>query len=207
MKRYENIERMNFEGAGEYGIPAIEPVNLSGDTEFIPFNYVASCKRRTGKSVHFFVDDYQFLRLWNNPDRYIPTLLQFQYVLTPDFSVYTDFPKALQVWNHYRKHWLGAYMQMHGVDVIPTIAWSTPDSYDWCFEGEPTHGTVAVSSVGTQNDRQAKRLFVQGYKEMVRRLEPETIIFYGSVPEECKENIVHIRAFHEKFNEVKCNGW
>lgn len=128
MKRYENIERMNFEGAGEYGIPAIEPVNLSGDTEFIPFNYVASCKRRTGKSVHFFVDDYQFLRLWNNPDRYIPTLLQFQYVLTPDFSVYTDFPKALQVWNHYRKHWLGAYMQMHGVDVIPTIAWSTPDS-------------------------------------------------------------------------------
>ena len=53
MKRYENIERMNFEGAGEYGIPTIEPVNLSGDTEFIPFNYAASCKRRTGKSVHF----------------------------------------------------------------------------------------------------------------------------------------------------------
>lgn len=65
------------------------------------------------KGYIFFVDDYQFIRLWNDPDRYMPMLQQFRYVLTPDFSLYTDFPKALQIWNHYRKHWIGAYMQMY----------------------------------------------------------------------------------------------
>ena len=42
---------------------------------------------------------------------------------------------------------------------------------------------------------------------MVRRLQPETIIFYGNVPEECTENIVRIKAFHEKFKEAVCDGW
>jgi len=207
IKRYENAERMLFDGVGEYGIPVLDPVIFSELTEFISFNYAASCKNPENKSIHFFIDDYQFERVWNNPDRYIPILQQYEYVLTPDFSIYTDFPKALQIYNHYRKHWTGAYMQMNGINVIPTIAWSTPDSYEWCFDGEPTNSTVAVSSVGTQKDKQSKELFMMGYKEMVRRLEPESIIFYGSVPEECKENIVRIKAFQEKFREAKCNGW
>lgn len=72
---------------------------------------------------------------------------------------------------------------------------------------EPTHGTVAISSVGTQKDKIAKELFLKGYKEMIRRLEPESIIFYGNVPEECKGNIIRVKAFQEKFSEAKCDGW
>lgn len=107
----------------------------------------------------------------------------------------------------FTKHWIGAYLQENGIDVIPTISWSIPDSYEWCFDGEPEGGTVAVSSVGTQKNKKTKELFILGYKEMVRRLQPETIIFYGDVPEECTENIVKIKAFQEKFKEAKCDGW
>ena len=154
IKRYENIERARFEGVGDYDIPTLEKkTDFDSGVEFIPFNYAASCKNRENKGIHFFVDDYQFIRLWNDPDRYMPMLQQFRYVLTPDFSLYTDFPKALQIWNHYRKHWIGAYMQMYGIDVIPTIAWSTPESFEWCFDGELTNGIVAVSSVGIMNCR------------------------------------------------------
>lgn len=42
---------------------------------------------------------------------------------------------------------------------------------------------------------------------MLERLEPETVIFYGSVPEECRANIVQIKSFQEKFKEAKVNGW
>ena len=28
-------------------------------------------KEPEGKGVHFFINDYQFERVWNNPDRYI----------------------------------------------------------------------------------------------------------------------------------------
>lgn len=138
---------------------------------------------------------------------YIDILKKFKYVMTPDFSTYTDFPKAIQIYNHYRKHWVGAYMQMNGIKVIPTISWSTPDSFEWCFDGEPEGGTVAVSSVGCMNSKEKKTLFLNGYHAMVERLRPESIIFYGNVPEECKGNIVHIKAFSDKFKEAKCNGW
>ena len=87
------------------------------------------------------------------------------------------------------------------MNVIPTISWSTPDSFEWCFYGEPVGGVVAVSSVGSANSRAKKELFVAGYDEMLARLQPETILFYGKVPEECEGNIVQIKAFHKRFEK------
>lgn len=144
------------------------------------------------------MDDYQFNRLWTNPDAYLDMLRRFKAVCTPDFSTYTDFPKAVQIWNHYRKHWLGAYWQGNGITVIPTISWSDESSFEWCFDGEPVGGAVAVSSVGTQLNRRAAELFRLGYDEMLRRLNPSTIYFYGLVPEGISGPIVHVAAFQEQ---------
>lgn len=203
-RNYENLERRIFDGVGEYGIPQIEPTPYEGGCEWISFNYAKSCEKRDGKGVHFFVDDYQFNRLWTDIDRYIPMLSQFRYVMSPDFSTYMDFPKAIQIYNHYRKHWVGTYLQEAGIQVIPTISWSTPDNFEWCFDGEPEGATVTVSSVGCMNSKEKKALFLAGYEEMVRRLQPETIIFYGNVPDECMGNIVRIKAFQDKFKEAVC---
>ena len=204
-KSYENQQKMIFDGAGEYGIPEIEPTTYN-PCDFLAFNYAKTCKKPDGKGVHFFLDDYQFNCLWNNPDTYMNMLSKFAHVLSPDFSTYTDFPKALQIYNHFRKHWLGAYMQMYGIDVIPTISWSDRESFEWCFDGEPVGGAVAVSSVGVMNSKTKKELFLDGYNEMIRRLQPETIIFYGMVPEECEGNIVKIKSFGEELTERKKNG-
>lgn len=201
-KNYENLQKRIFDGVGEYGIPQIHPTRYQG-CEWIGFNYARSEKSRTGKGVHFFLDDYQFNRVWNNPDNYIDMFRQFTHVMSPDFSTYTDFPKAIQIYNHYRKHWVGAYLQENGVNVIPTISWSTPDSFEWCFDGEPEGGVVAVSSVGAANSKKKKELFLAGYNEMLFRLHPETILFYGKIPEECMGNIVQIKAFTDKFKEVR----
>ena len=205
-RNYENAQRMLFDGAGQYGTPVIEPTQFD-NAEFIGFNYARSAKNPEDKAVHFFLDDYQFNRVWTDPDRYIPMLQRFKYVLTPDFSLYTDFPKALQIYNHYRKHWLGAYWQLHGINVIPTIGWSNRDSFEWCFDGEPTQGVVAVSSVGTQVKKEAREKFIEGYMEMVKRLQPTQIIFYGNVPDECKGNIVHIKQFTGKWHEAEVSQW
>lgn len=199
-RNYENVQRMLFDGVGRYDIPEIEPTQFD-NAEFVGFNYAKSTKNCEDKSVHFFLDDYQFNRVWTDPDKYIPMLQRFKYVLTPDFSLYTDFPKSLQIYNHYRKHWLGAYWQMHGINVIPTICWSDRDSFEWCFDGEPTRSVVAVSSVGTQNSKEKKRRFLDGYFEMVERLEPELIIFYGRVPEECKEKSVKVNSYDGKWSK------
>ena len=197
---------MLFNGIGEYDIPEIESIQFN-NAEFIGFNYARNAKEPENKAVHFFLDDYQFTRVWTEPDRYIPMLQRFKYVLTPDFSLYTDFPKPLQIYNHYRKHWIGAYWQMYGINVIPTICWSDQKSFEWCFDGEPTQSVVAVSSVGTQNNKEKKRCFLDGYHEMVERLQPTQIIFYGRVPDECKKNIIHIKQFSEKWHEAEVSQW
>lgn len=202
IKNYENQQKYIFDGVGQYGIPKIEPTSYK-ECEFIGFNYANTCKKPEGKGIHFFLDDYQFLRLWTHPDKYIPMLSKFDCVMSPDFSTYTDFPKALQIYNHFRKHWLGAYMQMYGIDVIPTISWSDRESFDWCFDGEPVGSAVAVSSVGVMNSKERKALFMDGYREMMDRLQPETVLFYGQVPEECTGNIVKIKSFGEEITERK----
>lgn len=161
-------------------------------------------KKGKGKGVHHFVDDYQFIREWTHIDQYIDMFSRFDYVMSPDFSTYADFPIALQIYNHYRKHWVGAYLQAHGVKVIPTISWSTPESFEWCFDGEPCESTVAISSVGCIR---CMDMFIAGYNEMTKRLRPTTILFYGDVPSKCKDNIVRIKPFQDKWKEVKTNGW
>ena len=191
---------------GDYDIPMMDAQSFH-NVEFVGYNYAKGCKNKSGKGVHFFLDDYQFERVWREPAACAKTLMDFSCVMTPDFSMYTDFPKALQIYNHYRKQWLGAYWQALGMTVIPTIAWSDADSYAWCFDGIPQNATVAVSSVGTQNSKEAKALFLQGWDAMMDRLQPETVIFYGQVPKECNANIVSIKAYQEKFREVKTNGW
>lgn len=203
-RNYENLNKCIFDGTGTYGIPPIQPEHCTVEG-FIGFNYAKSCKLPYNKGVHFFIDDYQFTRCWANPDAYIDLLSNFKAVCTPDFSTYTDFPRAVQIYNHYRKHWLGAYWQQNGITVIPTISWADRDSFAWCFDGEPVGGVVAVSSVGTQLNKESRKLFMDGYNEMLARLQPERIFFYGIVPDQCAGNIVPVAAFQESI-KARCKG-
>ena len=73
-----NLEYGQFEGEGKYDIPKLEPVTeLPPISEWIGFNYVLSDNDPTGKAVHFFIDDYQFERIWNNPQQYVEKLRQY----------------------------------------------------------------------------------------------------------------------------------
>ena len=188
---------------GEFDIPFIKP-ELYVEAQYIPFNCAGSSwYKREEKGVHFFIHDYQFQGLWNNRERYAEMLKQFKVVLTPDFSPYYDWPVMVQRWNHYRKHLLGAWMQSIGCRVYPTITWSDERSLEWCFDGEPYRATVCVSNVGMQKNPDNRRLFMIGWDRMIEELDPDTIIFYGNPPTECKGNIVLMEEFTKRFKEVK----
>ena len=200
---FENQSKMIFKGSGRYSIPKIKPVTdiMLNKLEWIPFNYALTAKNRDEKGVHFYIDDYQFQRVWNNPEKYISLLQEFGAVCSPDFSLYTDMPKALQIYNHYRKHWLAAYWQMHGIRVIPTLCWSTPDSFEWCFSGTPTNSIVSISSVGTQNNKETAKAFTEGCREALKRLEPFRILWYGKCSEEFDWNVYKIKPHYESIVE------
>ena len=206
MLNFENLDKFQFSGCPPYGIPILEATCQLSHLEWIPFNYARTAKDRKSKGVHFYVDDYQFQRVWNDPNRYMRLLSEFGAVTTPDFSQYTDMPVAMRLYNHYRKHWLGAYWQMHGLTVIPTICWSDPASYEWCFDGEPENSIISISSVGTQKNRESKELFTKGCREAIKRLNPSEILWYGKVPEEFDWNVIRIKPYQDEVKERVKNG-
>ena len=196
-----NLEYAQFQGVGKYDIPQIQPVKeLPEIREWISFNYVLTDTDPEGKAVHFFIDDYQFERVWNNPDMYLDKLRQYVCVASPDFSPYGDMPICLQLYNHYRKHWCAAYWQNHGITVIPTLRASTDNrSLEWWLDGEPEGGIVLVSEMWASKQNGADESKSLN-REIEKRLRPVKWFVYGKGNREIYngKNAEFISTFTEK---------
>ena len=172
----QNVEKGFFPSSNKYGIPDIKADKLEVKN-LIPYRVD---KNRNG-TAHFFLDDYRFERCWKNADSQIEELKKYDGALSPDFSMYTNYPQAFQIWQVYRNRWCAAYWQLHGIKVIPTVSWSTEESFKYCFLGIPKHSTVAVGTVGVLNHKESQILFMKGFEEMLQQLEPSEILIYGNV--------------------------
>lgn len=178
--RAYNLDLVSRSDCGPGGFPELLPEDARPEG-VQAFNYAKSASEedKRGKACHFFIDDYQFERVWTSPARYLDVLRGYDCVLTPDFSLYMDMPAPMQAWNRYRSQALGAWWQRQGVRVVPTLSWAQPDSYAFCFEGVPRHATVATSTVGVKGDERAAAVWRDGMAEALRRLEPARVLLYG----------------------------
>lgn len=178
--RAYNLDLVNRYDCDGGGFPALGGADAA-PRELIGFNYAKStdAKAKRGNGCHFFIDDYQFERVWANPAKYLDVLKPFGCVLTPDFSLYMDMPAPMQAWNRYRSQALGRYWQDNGLTVVPTLSWAQADSYTFCFEGVPRHSTVATSTVGVKGDADALAVWMGGMREAMRRVEPSRVLLYG----------------------------
>lgn len=202
MQNWSNIHNIHFQSTFD-GNPIIKPQEYKPIENWIGLNEVLTYKGdKSNTGVYFFLDDYQFERVYNQPKKWIDELKQFGAVLTPDFSMYTDFPLPIQKYNHFRKHWAGALWQRVGMTVYPTIAWSDAQSFSWCFDGEPIGGTVAISNIGVTKVKEFTKGFLLGYNEMIKKLKPKKILVFGN-PMELQGNVVFIPCggFHGEKGE------
>jgi hypothetical protein len=133
-----------------------------------------------GAALSFFIDDYRFEMVWNQPNRTLPTFLRADTVLTPNFSLYIDWPLAVQIWNTYRTRWLGAFWQQQGVNVIPTLCWSDERSYAFAFQSIERGSPVAIGTLGFKYKDEYLG-FRRGYDVMVEAINPAYVVWYGSM--------------------------
>jgi len=182
-----NWDRLNcralFAGDGEWGIPALPAATIE-PALLVSYADRRGCERAVGAgaAVHFFIDDYRFETCWSQPQRSLSRIARVGAALTPDFSLWTRMPLAVQLWQVYRSRWCGAWMLAHDIKVVPTVSWSTPESFAFCFAGIAEGSSVAVSSVGVLRDRQALRLFAAGYEAMLERVRPSLVLCHGRLP-------------------------
>ena len=144
----------------------------------IGFNYAKTSKDKEA-GIHFFVDDYQFERVWNNPEKYKDVLAEYDCILSPDFSLYREMPIPMKVWNVYRSRQIGAFYQSKGLKVIPTISWCEPETYCFCFEGIPRGSIVAISTIGVKENKDAAQIWHEGVDAMIDAIAPEAVLVYG----------------------------
>lgn len=181
---------------GFYQMPIIKPTQFVPD-KLIGFNYARTTKD-TDCGIHFFIDDYQFERIWNDPYTNIELLKKFECVLTPDWSLYTDMSISVKIFNIYRSRIIGQMMQNAGIEVIPTLSWGEPETFQFCFDGLKNGGVVAVSTVGVMNDDVAKQIWANGMNEAIRRLKPSLVLCYGVEPKFYEWGSVKTKFFNAR---------
>lgn len=127
--------RNQFKSVGMFKLPLVKRQEISlEDVSLIGYDKVN--QSNDYKSiVHFFLDDYKFESIYNNPEKKIEALRQFKAVLTPDFSMFVEMPIALQLFATFKNRWTGAYLQQQGIKVIPTVRWGDLTSFNFCFDG------------------------------------------------------------------------
>lgn len=178
----------------------VENAEYAGDDEFpcirtsacLPTRVITFSKALRTKDynqwVVFYEHDYQFIRVWNQPRRYLKILQRFRGVISPDFSLYRNMPLCMQKWSTYQNRALGHWWSENGIEVIPNVRFADNRSYSFCFDGVERNSTVCIGTLGCLKRKTERAIFQEGLAEMVIRLQPQTIIVYGAAPSEIFDN-------------------
>lgn len=177
-KRFNILEFDENRCEGVYQMPTIEAVDYV-PKRLVGFNYAKSSKE-FDFGIHFYLDDYQFERVWNEPNKYIDLLSKFDCVLTPHYSVYSDMALPIRVYNTFRGKLLGQMMQDRGLTVIPTVYWGDESTYDYSFDGLPKNGTLSVYTMNYNKNPIAKEIKEKGLVELLKRKTPKNLLVYGN---------------------------
>ena len=206
MTQYSSKERRNnqlflrnkYEKSGKYALPLLKKQSLSiKNIDLISYSDTKNndSNNNLNKGVHFFIDDYRFEGIYNNPKRSLNKLKQYSFLCTPDFSIYSEMDKWRKIENVAKNRWVGAYWQEQGLTVIPTISWGKPSTFDYCFDGIEEGSIVAISTLGC---KKAKRDFLIGYEEMKKRIKPSAIICFDTPFEEIKDEVIYVNYLQSR---------
>ena len=193
----QKLVRNQFKMAGKYGMPIIKKQEIDLDKIDL-LGYVKTKpndEENKDKTIHFFTYDWNFESVFDKPEKAMEKLDQYYALLSPEFSLYWDMPKAMQIYNTFKNRWCGAFWQKMGKIVIPTVCCAGEESYDFCFDGIEEGSVVAIS---TYRREQHKHEILKSYNRMLEVIKPSAVIIYGEVFPEMKGNIKVISPFNKE---------
>lgn len=191
-RKYRDIENISLlKSLISSGLPYDIPI-LQGYKPFevlskpLAFNEARAIfnkkKSLRGYFIHFFINDPLFGCVRRNPKKYIQMFKSADFIVGPDYSMYRNYPFPIILKNYYDGMLLSAYFQLQGAKVIPNAGWISPQYYDLTVTGIPTESVICVSSnCIDKRDKQANRLWLHGYRETIKRLNPLQVIRFGKI--------------------------
>ena len=173
---------IDFETVGLEQIPLLGKLG----NEYIPealisFDQPSRVQHFDKTGLHFFIQDRKFQGVLIHPEKFVSRFSNYKVVLTPDCTLSKEMPPSVRFQNIRVSRQAGAVWQSRGLPVVPTVRWSCEEDYDVAFSGIPLRSIVAVGSYGAMRDRSLRRTLLNGLEEMVHRLQPVSVLLYGSM--------------------------
>lgn len=142
-----------------------------------------------GVCGHFYTSDSNFEAFWNFPFRYLRFLKRLEYVISTDYSIYTNMVLMQKLWNSFRNKLMSAFYQRNGINLIPSPSWGDLENIEIYMEGWPKRSVVSINSTGIGKDKRCRHIWLDGYNAMLDILKPIHIIRYGGYIEGERKDI------------------
>jgi len=211
-----NIIKANYVTNNKYGYPIIRSDDLEV-TNLYPFDRINTKrpdKKYFDRTVHFYLNDYKFNCIWNNPMKYLNLLSKYNGCIMPDFSNYDDYPEALNIFQMYKRFWITAFLQDYGIKVIPSVRINSSTDLDQpeIPELQPIskYSTISISSVRMFNHANKSVLprFKAEVKKIIEVIEPKKIIWYGKIIDSIDFKNAEIQKFKLSSKEfIEVSKW
>ena len=121
-----------------------------------------------------------------------------KYIIAPDYSLFGDFPNALQIFNVYKSRVCMCWLIVNtSAKILPNVRWTFPFSFEYCFDGVMKGSNIAIGVLGQIQNKENKKMFLDGLKVAIDRIEPKRILVYGFITES---------SFDELFGYAKSKG-
>lgn len=99
------------------------------------------------------------------------------------------------------------WLRSLGLNVIFNIRWGYYRTYKIVFHGVEKHSGLAVGSHGLIKHPENRTIFMNSFKEMIRRFEPSMLIIYGPYTNDmrdiCAKNNVKVVYFEAEQVEAR----
>lgn len=178
---YQNINiSAGLNLVGKYELPEVKAY-----TGEIPVDLTPYSMKDTGNkngAVHFYIDDYRFtgMYMWGHISQFTEKVAPYRMVIAPDFSVYLDQSRALNIFQLYQNRVVAAYWQSVGLQVIPSVSWGNAESFEYCFEALPQNSVLSIGGLGNAHHASMLKLWEYGVNLTIERLHPTALIIYGA---------------------------
>lgn len=186
------LKALSFEG--DYDMPIVGNFNDISVIDYIAlYSDTSEYSKTENTCVAFYQYDHVFdgiHGLYNSIiyqdeerlNRFRERFKRVKYIIAPDYSLFGDFPNALQIFNIYKSRvcmcWLIANTN---AKVIPNVRWTHSFTFEYCFDGIMKGSNIAVGVLGQIHNKDNKKMFLKGFKEAIDEIEPSCILVYGFV--------------------------
>ncbi len=172
----------------EYGFPIFDRLTKDDvPKSMCAFNDVGRSKEPGTTALHFHKDDDKFVSVVVDPLKYGNGWGHFKALCSPDITLSDGMYQWERIKNTCVSRSVGATWVSQGIKVIPLLRWRFVSDCAFVVAGIPKHSVIAVSSYGSVRDAELRQVFIDGLREIVKRLEPIAILVYGTALKNIQE--------------------